>query len=1667
MGRVERMLLLVGLLIVAMVLRTSGLDWDEGTHLHPDERFLTMVVGNIKSPGSLTLYLDTDNSPLNPYNQGYGNFFYGTLPVFLVRYAGEWADVACAEDPFYTKGSEAAPSPLARAVVRLLFAPPTFGEGKANDGVCSPGTFTGYGGVYLVGRVLSTMADLGTLIVLFFIGRRLYGPGVGLLAVALGALAVLPIQQSHFFTVDTFAQFFVVVTLYFAVLASQTGGWAAFGLAGLASGLAVTCKMSTWPAALVVALAGLAYRSNGRSTRRSAVGRQWSVLLRLSVAAILFLLAFRLAQPYAFQGPGLFGVRLNQQWLSDMGFIRRLMSGEVDSPPGHQWTDRTPIVFPWINMVVWGMGIPLGLAAWGGWALTGVELLRGRREHLIPWAWGTGFFLYQATQWVKSMRYLLPVYGVFTLFAAYALWRLIHWARTRPKSIGHWSLDIGHWTVVIGYLPVAVVLGGTLLWALAFTSIYTRTTTRILASRWIYRHVPAGATLHYETSSGPATLQIPVPAGHLYTGEGELQTPFTMPEDGVATAITFNYLGDPERDPEMERFRVALADNPNAHEVLVESMGEWALPPLAAGADGFGLEEGPEAADTRGAACAFALEPVPLQGGRTYKLISECTHGGPVQSGTSVVANEHWDDGLPMRIDGHNPFGGMYQGLSTSSDGQMQNYNEDTLEKRAKLFAWLDETDYIFLSSNRLYGSIARLPARYPLTTAYYRALFAGELGFELAADITSYPALGPFQFPDQECPYSLMEASYANQRKPIVAPLPSAEEAFSVYDHPRVLIFRKTADYSSERVRTLLGGIDVEHALHGRKPIDATATPDLLEYDPQTWAEQQAGGTWSEMFDRGGLLNRYPGLAAVAWWVVVTGLGGLAFPLVFVALSSKEGSHLRDRGYGLARVLGLLLVAYLTWLAASLRILPNTRGTILRMCAFLALLGGGVGWFRRRELRQFVHDHWRLILLTEGLFALLYLFWIGVRLLHPDLWHPIVGGEKPMDFAYLNAVMKSTWFPPYNPWFSGSYINYYYFGFVIVGTLIKLMGTVPAIAYNLAVPLLYALTGVTAFSVGYNLFGGRRRGARLAGVMALVFTVALGNLGVVRLIRAALIKLGGEPFPSTIPVFAETVSMVRGLWQVVAHGVALPLRPESWYWDPTRIIPTWPGEVGPITEFPAFTFLYGDLHAHMIALPLTLVAIALAVHWARSQRPRWLSLAIGGLVIGALRPTNTWDYPTFLLLGIAALALGAWRRDNWTRGQGDKDTNLPPPIVTFLRAFAWRAALLVVLATLLYLPYIQHYAAGYTSVEMWHGSRTPARIFVWIHGIQLFPLVTWLLIEVLRLRTANRRLQSAERASVRKWRLALALGVSGLLCLTVALVALGYPVALVVVPVGAGAACLVLVPSMPSGRRLVWLMVLGSMGLCLAVEIIVLTGDIGRMNTVFKFYLQVWTLLSVAAAVTLAWVRERARRWQPEWRQLWWLAMGILIFGGALFLPYGIRARAIDRMAPQADATLDGMAFVEHAVVSDGAPERGSQEIPLSGDYAAIRWMQDNVQGSPVIMEGLGHREYLWSNRVSVYTGLPAVIGWRWHQVQQRALLPAEMVDWRRIDVSECYNTTDVARAREILARYGVGYVYVGAYERAYYNPAGLSKFEAMAAQGLLRVVYDAQGVKIYEVVG
>jgi hypothetical protein len=193
----------------------------------------------------------------------------------------------------------------------------------------------------------------------------------------------------------------------------------------------------------------------------------------------------------------------------------------------------------------------------------------------------------------------------------------------------------------------------------------------------------------------------------------------------------------------------------------------------------------------------------------------------------ATIANEHWDWGIPLPLDGYAPFPGMYTGF------EIEGYNEDTPEKRERLLDWLDQADLVVTASNRLYGSIPRQPERYPMTIEYYRALFAGELGFTLVADFTSYPQLGPLQFPDQETPFALMEPAYRYQKAPLRVPLPPAEEAFSVYDHPRVLIFAKTADYSREGVAERLDAVDLSTAKAWQTPQEATPRWVMLAHSP------------------------------------------------------------------------------------------------------------------------------------------------------------------------------------------------------------------------------------------------------------------------------------------------------------------------------------------------------------------------------------------------------------------------------------------------------------------------------------------------------------------------------------------------------------------------------------------------------------------------------------------------------------------------------------------------------------------------------------------------------------------------------------------------------------------------------------------------------------------
>jgi len=248
-----------------------------------------------------------------------------------------------------------------------------------------------------------------------------------------------------------------------------------------------------------------------------------------------------------------------------------------------------------------------------------------------------------------------------------------------------------------------------------------------------------------------------------------------------------------------------------------------------------------------------------------------------------------------------------------------------------------------------------------------------------------------------------------------------------------------------------------------------------------------------------------------------------------------------------------------------------------------------------------------------------------------------------------------------------------------------------------------------------------------------------------------------------------------------------------------------------------------------------------------------------------------------------------------------------------------------------------------------------------------------------------------------------------------------------------------------------------------IGVDFVRLNGDIGRMNSLFKLYLEGWVLFSLAAGYMLWYLGDRgwlSRLWSRDrWGlKLAWTGMLAVLLAASLIYPVlGTKARINDRFG-ETPMSLNGTAYMAQAVYQ----EEG-RSLQLKWDLEAIRWLQDNVEGSPVILEA-HHDQYHWTARFAVYTGLPTVLGWPWHQIQQRTPY-AYAVEERSQDIKEIYSTEDVGRAQELLTKYEVEYIVVGELEQAHYPAPGLDKFEQMVGKGLVFPEFRNQGVNIYRV--
>ncbi|MBN2056513.1 hypothetical protein JW905_16430 [bacterium] len=718
--------------------------------------------------------------------------------------------------------------------------------------------------------------------------------------------------------------------------------------------------------------------------------------------------------------------------------------------------------------------------------------------------------------------------------------------------------------------------------------------------------------------------------------------------------------------------------------------------------------------------------------------------------------------------------------------------------------------------------------------------------------------------------------------------------------------------------------------------------------------------------------------LALIWWWVAASLLGLAAWPLVHRACGAVTTT-------AWARIAGVLGAGYLTWLAASLHGMPFSMCS----CWFGVLLVALAGWLPPLLNSRLPAMPWRAsgFRQQELVFAGCLLFFGILRMLAPDIY----GTEKYADMSFLSSILRTDWFPPEDAWFAGEHINYFYFGHYLVGFLARLTGMPAAWGFNLGLVIVYALAASASFGLLQAMTG-----QVSAGYTGMVTVMFMGNLDPLRQLLRAL-STGAQ------------------LW------------PPQWFnwWNSSRVLVR-DGLDVTINEFPIWSFVLGDLHAHVLVLPITLLAAALA--WrltdpAIDRRARRVLLGLAVLTGAAVPAMNTWDTPVTWTLLLAGLAIGTVKQRGITRRS--------------VAGFVLCAIGMVTGAFLLFLPFHRSFIpAGAGGIGVVPAAlRSPPGLFLLIHGIFLLILTLYLVqgaSMTWRDLSRHRRYWAAAGAGAL---------LSGLFLSPVIALLLGL----------LGGVVMVFWRRRDHGEDTFALVLAGlALVLLLGVEFLYVKDAYGlalrRQNTVFKVYYQVWILLGLAAAYMIHRLEEHWGAAGRTARRTWRLGHDAVMAAGLLFALLGISIRygnlnTLINPTTREFVTMDGARFLKrHA----------------AGDYAVIEWLNEHVDGRSVVLEATGEA-FSDYGRISAFTGLPTLLGWANHQSIWRDPTWNTCMT-RTSDIETMYHSDDKAEAAALLAEYQVRYIVFGKLERSRYQKSGSERFGAMGD-----LVLDASTTELF----
>jgi YYY domain-containing protein len=832
-----------------------------------------------------------------------------------------------------------------------------------------------------------------------------------------------------------------------------------------------------------------------------------------------------------------------------------------------------------------------------------------------------------------------------------------------------------------------------------------------------------------------------------------------------------------------------------------------------------------------------------------------------------------------------------------------------------------------------------------------------------------------------------------------------------------------------------------------------------------------------------------------LAWYLLTTLLGLAAFPL-----TCRLFPALADRGYSLARAVGLLIWAYAFWILASLGVAQNDIGGILMSLLALAglsawaLLDRGPSTVDNEEttahhtpstvpgLRSTVEwfkTNWRTVLTVEILFLAAFGFIAFVRANNPE----IVATEKPMELAFINAILRSPTFPPNDPWLSGYSISYYHFGYIMAAMLAKLTATPGSVAFNLMLSLVFALAAIGAYGIVYNLLartldgrqeteGGPRSTVLGLPLLGPLFLLLVSNLeGFLEVLHTR-----GLFWPKNPGAFNFWTWLNIKDLNVEPTGTGWIPDRHWWWWRASRVVQdfTLTGNFNEvIDEFPFFSFLLGDLHPHVLALPFGMLAVGVALNlFFQREKPsihilglplhlRRIDFAFAALVLGGLAFLNTWDILPYAALIVLAYTLARVHEQGWSWSRLEDLFGFGLP--------------LGLLSILLYLPFYLGFSsqAGGPLPNLVNPTRG-AHLWV-MFGTLFVPLFAWLILQLRRQKPKIALALSLTSGLVLLlWLLSwlmtwiatyirpdvaqgemLAQGASSFSVFFVdasvrRLTDIGGLLTLIALLVPALA--LVFANNNPAQnddevsetvsrpRSSVFGLLLITIGvlLILAPEFVYLRDQFGtRMNTVFKFYYQAWILLSLAAAFGAAALLRSLRGLAGR---VWRVAFSLLLIVGLTYPALSIPNKT-ENFNPFFGRTLDGAAHLD-------------RENP--DDAAAIRFLQDMPLG--VVAEATAiDASYKLYGRISTHTGLPTVLGWPGHEGQWRGSY--DIQGTRLTDIETLYTTSDWIEASQILARYNIRYVVVGSMEKSTYHVKE-EKF-----QRFLKIIFQEGETAIYQV--